>query len=128
MLNRRNLARLGLEIRRFSPEAFTDYVGMDVGATLYDQAVAGAAPRNLKPEELRVQISLRADLYNAVQFLVTGPHSHQPPSMRSRRAYWCAIYPERNTLPRTGVWEEIGSYFGGDQYHGHLIDIEEAGE
>ncbi|MGE0052934.1 MAG: hypothetical protein AB7S74_01885 [Hyphomicrobium sp.] len=127
-MNRNSLRTLGCEIRPFTREALAEFIPQEAAEDVFKKASAAILRQNIRPEHLRVQFSLRSDLFNAVQILITGPHaapSDQPDRTNPRIGFFLATYPPR-TDGRDPIecWREFGKPFGSAKYWSHMLDQE----
>lgn len=73
------LQTLGAVVRPFTIEAFAEFLGDEPAKALYAKATrALARVPHVKPDTLRMLVSLRPDLMLCVQFVIVGPIPRNP--------------------------------------------------
>lgn len=125
-MNLKGLKQLGCEVRPFGLDAFADFIPEKPAREFYGLVCQIAEKNSIKHETLRVQISLRPDLHNAVQFICTGPHE-RPGAYKTLapKLHMIALrYPERSVPVTFDHWAEIGAPFGAHNYWSHMLEIE----
>ena len=120
-MNLEAMERLGLKVRSYSEAVFVAFAGSE-GRGLYEQAEHQLSRHGIDRSHVRVQVSLRPDLWNAVQFLISAPHG----AVTGRRTgYMCLIYPDRMATMERGSWHEVAPGWAASHYWEHLDVLEE---
>ena len=120
-MNGAALKDLGLKIRPYSEAAFVEFVGSE-GKALYQIAENQLSRHGIARSNVRVQVSLRPDLWNAVQFLISAPHG----AVTGRRTgYMCLIYPDRLATMERGSWHEVAQGWAAPRFWEHLDVLDE---
>lgn len=86
----KSLQALGLETRPFTQEAFAEFVPAGDAAKLFERASDAMRKAGIALETSQLQISLRADLRNTIQFVVVGQHP------QGRHGYFCLHHSSRS--------------------------------
>lgn len=98
------LEKLGVFTRPFGHSVFDEFLPAEHAERAYHAAMTrleSAKSSGVKPETLRVQVSIRSDLGNALQFFIAGPF---PRTSQSRFGAMALIYPARTVPLRDGTW------------------------
>lgn len=75
MLKRKGLSKLGCEVMPFELKSFEAFVDEATAEELYKRAATEVRTRaqGVKPEELRMLVAVRPDLFFAITFAIFGP-------------------------------------------------------
>lgn len=109
------LEQFSVFTRPFGRPVFDEFLPSEHADRAYQAAMTrleSAKSRGVKPETLRVQVSIRPDLGNAFQFFIAGPF---PRTSQSRFGAMTLIYPARTVPLSDGPW-------GDSQYSGAFSD------
>lgn len=95
----KGLRRLGCEVTPFSLAAFEEFVDAEAAQALHAKALAEIRSRSacVKPEELRMLVGARPDLFFAITFLIVGPFPFDESRIRD---FGCiSLQHPNHTLP-----------------------------
>ena len=123
-MNREAIERLGVKIRPYSESTFIEFIGASDGKALFLKADHQLSRHGIERSSVRVQVSLRPDLWNGIQFLVSAPHG---PASSRRVGYLCLIYPDRHSTMERDNWQELAQGWAAPHYWEHLEELEAEG-